>query len=200
MRANVGSLAPVLKSWRQIYQTYNILKQCEEQMLQEYELSVEKLGVLAVISSLGGSARIADIAEWLERSPNSVSMIVDRMVKAGLARRTRDRRDRRAVYVSATTKGEVALKPAYAAVIELIRKIFQPLSHADMNTMSGLLGTVKYEILKSSNPDVDIKEVERIDSKKLADTERWLNESGVLSVPEPKGQGKTKLKTTHRAG
>jgi DNA-binding MarR family transcriptional regulator len=199
MRANAEPLAPVLKSWRQLYQTYNVLKQHEDQMLKAYGLTAEKLGVLAVISYLGGSARITDMAEWLERSPNSVSMIVDRMVKAGLVRRTRDRGDRRAVHVSATSKGEAAFRPAYPAMIEFVRKIFQPLSQADLNTISDLLGTVKYEALKSSNPKVDVKEVERIDSKKLADMERWLNESGLLPALEAKGQGKAKSKTARRA-
>ena len=39
-------------------------------------------------------------------------MIVDRMVKAGLVRRARDKGDRRAVHVAITSKGENALKPA----------------------------------------------------------------------------------------
>jgi len=170
-------------------------------MLKEYGLSVEQLSVLSVISYFGGSARIADISEWLERSPNSVSMIVDRMVKASLVRRTRDRVDHREVHVSATGKGEAAFKPAYPAMIELVRRIFQPLSQADMNTMAGLLGTVKYETLKCWNLDMDVKEVERRDSKKLADEERWLGKSGLLSVPAAKGQTKTKpkLKTARRA-
>ena len=198
MTTSVEPLAPVLKSWRRIYQTYNILKQCQDQMLKEYGLTVEQFSVLSVISYYGGSARIADISEWLERSPNSISMIVDRMVKAGLVSRKRDRVDRRVVYVSATSKGETAFKPAYPAMIELVRRILRPLSQADMNTMARLLGTVKYETLKCSNPDVDIKEVERTDSKKLADEERWLSKSGLLSVPGAKGQTKTKSKATHR--
>ena len=199
MRANPEPLTPVLKSWRRIYQTYNVLKQCQDQMLKEYGLSVEQLSVLSVISYCGGSARIADISEWLERSPNSVSMIVDRMAKAGLVRRTRDRVDRREVHVSATGKGEAAFKPAYPATIELVRRILRPLSQADMNTMAGLLGTVKYETLKCCNPDVDVKEVERRDSKKLADEERWLSKSGLLSVPGAKGRSETKPKTARRA-
>jgi DNA-binding MarR family transcriptional regulator len=196
--ANTEPLAPVLKSWRRIYQTYDVLKQCQDQMLKEYGLSVEQLSVLSVISYLGGSAKISDISEWLERSANSVSMIVDRMVKAGLVSRKRDRVDRRVVYVSATSKGEAAFKPAYPAMIELVRRILRPLSQADMNTMAGLLGTIKYETLKCSSPDVDIKEVERTDSKKLADEEKWLYGSGLLSVSEAKGQRKTKSKATHR--
>jgi DNA-binding MarR family transcriptional regulator len=199
MRADVRSLAPVLKSWRRIYQTYNVLKQCQDQMLKEYGLTVEQLSVLSVISYYGASARIADIAEWLERSPNSISMIVDRMVKAGLVRRTRDRVDRREVHVSATGKGEAAFKPAYPAMVELVRGIFRPLSQADMNTMAGLLGTVKYETLKCSNPDVDVKEVERTDLKRLADEERWINGSGLLSVPGGKDHSMKKSRAPRRA-
>ena len=199
MRADIGHLAPVLKSRQRIYQTHDTLKQYEDQVLREYGLSVEKLGVLSAISYLDGSARIADIAEWLERSPNSVSMIVDRMVKIGLVRRTRDKSDRREVYVSATSKGDAALKRGYPAMIGFVRKIFQPLSQADMNTISGLLGTVKYEILKSSNPEADTQELERIDSKKLADHQKWLNQSGLLSLSEAKGQSKVKSKTARTA-
>jgi DNA-binding MarR family transcriptional regulator len=192
-------LAPILKSSRRIWQTHDVLKQCQDQMLKEYELTVEQFSVLSVINYLGGSARITDIADWVERSPNSVSMIVDRMVKAGLVRRTRDRVDRRAVHVSATSKGQSAFKPAYPAMIELVRKIFRPLSQADMDTISGLLGALKYEILKYSDPDIDKKEMEKAESRKLADEEKWINESGLLSVAGAKGQSTKKSKTTHRA-
>jgi len=198
MTANAEPLTPVLKSSQQIYQTYNVLKRYKDQILKEYGLTLEQLSVLSVISYFGGTARITDIADWLERSANSVSMIVDRMVKAGLVSRKRDRVDRRVVYVSATSKGKAAFGPGYAAYIELVRRVFQPLSQADMNTLADLLRTVKCEVLKYSNPEVDIKKVPRIDAKKLADTERWLNESGLLSLPEAKGRGKTKSKTTHR--
>jgi DNA-binding MarR family transcriptional regulator len=198
MQTSVEPLAPILRSWRQIYQTYDVVKQYQDQMLKEYGLSGEQLSVLSVISYLGGSARISDIAEWLERSANSVSMIVDRMVKAGLVRRTRDRVDRRVVHVSSTSKGDAAFKPAYPAMIELIRRILRPLSQADMNTMAGLLGAIRYETLKYSSPEVDVREVERRDSRKLTDEERWINENGLLSMPEVKRQSKTKSRTVRK--
>jgi len=157
MMANVRPSVAVLKSWRQIYQTDNLLRQCQDQICGEYGLSVEQYSVLIVINYAGGSARITDIARWLIRSTNSVTMIVDRMVKAGLVKRTRDRVDRRVVKVTATTKGNAAVKQAHVAILEFVRKIFQPLSNEDENTLSGLLGTVKYEILKYSNPGLDIK-------------------------------------------
>jgi DNA-binding MarR family transcriptional regulator len=199
MMANTQPLASVLRPWRQIYQTASVLKQHEDQMLKQYGLTVEKLGVLTVIAYLGGTARVTDIAGWLERSSNSVSMIVDRMVKAGLVRRKRDKVDRRVVYVSATGKGEAAFTRAYPAMIEFIRRFLQPLSHEEMSTVSDLLGTLKYELLKSSNPAVDVKELKRIDSEKLAGTERWLNKSGLLSDSQAKRQSKTKSKTVRKA-
>jgi DNA-binding MarR family transcriptional regulator len=198
MMANTQPLASVLRPWRQIYQISSVLKQHEDQMLKQFDLTVEKLGVLTVIAYLDGTARVTDIAEWLERSPNSVSMIVERMVRAGLVRRKRDKGDRRVVHVSATSKGEDAFRRAYPATIEFIRRFLQPLTHEEMNTVSDLLATLKYELLKSSDPAVDTKELERIDSKKLAHMERWLNESGLLSVPEAKGRNKTKSKTARR--
>jgi DNA-binding MarR family transcriptional regulator len=197
--ANTESLASFLRPWRQIYQTASVLKQHEDQMLKQYGLTAEKLGVLTVMAYLDGTARVTDIARWLERSPNSVSMIVERMVKAGLVRRTRDKVDRRVVHVSATSKGQDAFRRAYPAMIEFIRRFLQPLSHEEMNTVSDLLGTLKYGLLKSSDPAADIKELERIDSKRLGHTERWLSESGLLSVPEAKGQSNREPNIARRA-
>ena len=92
--ANVGSSLAVLKSWRQIYQTDNLLRQCQNQICAEYGLTVEQYAVLMVLNYAGGSARVTDIAQWLIRSTNSISMIVDRMVKACLLYTSPSPRDR----------------------------------------------------------------------------------------------------------
>jgi DNA-binding MarR family transcriptional regulator len=189
MTSKVGALVPVLKSWRQIYGIYNLLKQSEDQICTEYGLTAEQYSVLMVVDYAGGSARPSDIAQWLIRSPNSISMIVDRMVKVGLVKRTRDRADRRVVNVTATGKGKAAAERANVAVLEFVRKVFQPLSQEDENTLSGLLGTVRYEILRHSNhgaETVDIKELKRIESKQIDTMVRWLGDSSFLSAPEGK--------------
>src|SRR4030065_2500791 len=99
MTAKFESAELDLRLWRQLYQTYTLLKQCEDGIFEEHGLTTEQYAVLVSISYLGQPARITDIAHWLERSTNSISMIVDRMVKAGLVRRVRDKRARRVVYV-----------------------------------------------------------------------------------------------------
>jgi len=199
MKTNLESAELALKLWRQVYQTYTLLKQCEDRIFEEYGLTTEQYAVLVAIDYLGGSAKVTDIARWLERSTNSISMIVDRMVKAGLVRRARSTADRREVRVANTSKGQVALKPANLASLEVVQKILSPLSYEDQNTLFNLLGTVKYEILKCLNPGVDIEKTKRNELKQATNLAKWLSRYGLTSTPEAKRQGDEKRKTKKKA-
>jgi DNA-binding MarR family transcriptional regulator len=196
--AKVAPSLAVLKSWRQIYQTDNLLRQCEDQICGEYGLTVEQYSVLMVLNYAGGSARPVDIAQVLIRSPNSVSMIVDRMVKAGLVRRMRDRADRRVVNVTPTSKANVAVEKAHAAVLEFVRKAFQPLSSEDEDTLSDLLAVVEYEIRKYINPALDIKAAKSTESKQLGNIVRWLSGQPIARGRKAKGQTGAKRKPVRR--
>lgn len=195
MKTNFESVELTLRLWRQVYQTYTLLKQCEDRIVAEYGLTTEQFAVLGAVNYLGGSTKVTDIAQWLERSTNSISMIVDRMVKAGLVRRLRNTADRRVVRVVSTGKGEAALKPANLASLETIQKILSPLSSEERSTLLSLLGTVKYEILKCLNPGVDIEEVKRKELKQAANLKKWLSDYGLRSTPRAKPQGSKKIKT-----
>ena len=185
----------VLKSWRQIYQTDNLLRQCQDQICAECGLTVEQWAMLLALNYMGGSANPADIAEWLIRSPNSISMIVDRMVKGGLVKRTRDRVDRRVVWVTPTIKGNAALEQAHPAILEFVHRIFQPLSNEDNDTLFDLLGRVKFETLEYSNPGADIKEVKRAESKQVEGIKRWMSRKKTAPTSKAKGQAGGKRKT-----
>jgi len=193
VKSEPGSLA--LRLWRQVYQTYTLLKRCEDQIFEGYGLTTEQFTVLTAIGYLGGPVKVTDIAQWLERSTNSISMIVDRMVKVGLLRRVRDRSDRRVVHVVKTSKGEDAIKPATLASIAFIQKIMSPISYEDSIILLKLLGTVKFEALKYLDPEVDVEEVKRNEFEQMANLKRWLGEYGLLSTPRDKHQGGKKRKT-----
>jgi DNA-binding MarR family transcriptional regulator len=195
MTVKLESEILVLRLWRQIYQTYTLLKQCEDRIIEEHELTTEQYAVLVSIGYLGEPARITDIARWLERSTNSISMIVDRMVKAGLVKRTRDRVDRRVVHVTFTSKAENALGPSSQAIFEVIRKNMSSLSHEDKNTLFNLLETLKYEIRKCINPGVDIEEVKRYESRQAANARKWLLRYALPSTSEARRQSGKKRNT-----
>jgi DNA-binding MarR family transcriptional regulator len=193
MKTNLESEIAIVKLWRQLYQTYTLLKQCEDRVIEEHGLTTEQFAVLGAMDYFAGPMNITDIAHWLERSTNSITMLVDRMVKAGLVRRVRSKSDRRVVRVTFTSKGKNAIKPATQASFEVIRKILLQLPYEDRNNLLGLLGTTKYEILKYLNPRVDIEKVKREELKQAANVKEWLNEYGLPSTSQAKRQvGKKK--------
>jgi DNA-binding MarR family transcriptional regulator len=179
-RSETESLA--LRLWRQLYQTYALLKRSEDEAAGALGLTTEQYAVLVTLDYFGGSMKVGDIAVWLERTTNSMSMIVDRMVKVGLITRKRDRKDRRLVYVSMTSKGKASLEPAARAIPELILKVLSPLSTEERSTLLGLLETVKVEIIKHLNPGVDIKEVTKKQLERTSFSRAWPDKYGLPSV------------------
>ena len=155
MAMNSESGNTVMKLWLLMHRVHDALVLCEDSLFREYGLTMEQFGLLATLKGSGGSLRPVDLALLLERSPNSVSMLVDRMVKAGLVRRTRDRKDRRTVNVALTSKGEKALGSAMPAGWEFIQKTLSRLAYEDKHTLADLLETMKCEFLAYLKPEVD---------------------------------------------
>jgi len=130
-------------TWVLLRQVHNLVSKCEDQVFSEHGLTTEQHGVLMAIKHIDGPVRITDIARWLDRSVNSVSMIIDRMVKAGLVKRTRDRKDRRTVFVTLTNRAEKVYIPATLAGWELIQEILSSLSDEDKLALIRLLETIR---------------------------------------------------------
>jgi DNA-binding MarR family transcriptional regulator len=185
-----------LKLWYASHRTRSLLKMCEDQIYGEYNLTMEQYSVLAAIKYIGSPARPTDIAQWIGRSTNSISMIVDRMVKAGLVRRVRDRGDRRVVNVSITSKAEKALKPATQAGWEFIQKITSPLAYEDKHTFIKLHDKLRYEMLEYLNPGINVEELARNEDEQHANLMERLIQYASPSTPEVKRQGNKKGKTT----
>jgi DNA-binding MarR family transcriptional regulator len=189
MTINFESENLVLRLWFLIHRVRDVLMTCEDQVFGEYDLTSEQYSVLMTIKYLREPVRVTDIAHWLERSTNSVSMIVDRMVKAGLLRRVRDRKDRRVVNVFITSKGGKALKPATVTGLEFIREVLSPLSYEDRRTLVSLLQTVKYKAFKYLDPKIDVAGMIRNETKSQADLFERLTQYISPSIPVAKRQG-----------
>jgi len=159
MAVNSESKNIDVKLWLLMHRVRDALVLCEDSIFRGYGLTLEQFSVLRSLKSRGGSLRPTDLASILERSPNSISMLVDRMVKAGLVRRTRDRIDRRVVRVSLTNKGENAVEQAAPAGWEFIQKILSSISYKDKHAVASLLETLKCEFLGYLNPEVDMAEI-----------------------------------------
>lgn len=125
-----------------IHLTHNMLRHREDKIFGGHGLTTEQYEVLTAIKCLDAPVRITDVGLRLVRSTNSVSMIVDRMVNAGLLKRVRDEIDRRTVHVSITAKAENLFKPATLAYQEFVREILSQLSYEDKQALLKGLGEI----------------------------------------------------------
>ena len=144
-----------LKAFMLIHRTRDLMFRCQDRAVAEFGITTEQYSVLIAMKYLDAPVRITDIARWMERMVNSVSMLVDRMVKAGLVDRIRDLTDRREVRLVITSKGEQALELATPRVWRLVQEISSPLSGEDMRTLIRLVESLRDKALEHLNPQAD---------------------------------------------
>jgi DNA-binding MarR family transcriptional regulator len=185
----------ILTAWLMIHRADILLNMCEDKVFGEYKLNAERYSMLVTIQYLGGSAKPSEVARWLERSPNSISMLADRMVKAGLIKRARDRIDRRVVHLTISDKGKAALKPATLAGWEFIQEILSPLSYEDRRTLVSLLKKINYKTLEYLNPGADLEGMLRGENKRYDNLMERLVHYLSPSTLEAKPQGGKKRRT-----
>jgi len=124
-------------------------------------------------------------------------MLVDRMVKAGLVRRTRDRKDRRAVFVSLTQKGEEAVGPAIPAGWEFVKKLVSSLSYDEQRALADTLETLKCELTGYLNPEMDKAEIAKKSVTRKGDLSRQMLNT-FLSPGQQSPSGGKKRKSVRR--
>jgi DNA-binding MarR family transcriptional regulator len=151
----------VLRLWLLLHRVRDVIVRCEDSIYREYGITYEQFTVLGQTKGRGGSPRMIDLAQALECAPNSISNIVDRMVKAGLVRRRRGKIDRREVRVSLTSKGEKAIELAAPVGWEFIQKLLSPISGKDKDALASMLETLKCDSLGYLNPKLDMAEIIR---------------------------------------
>jgi DNA-binding MarR family transcriptional regulator len=160
MSEELAGESPDLDAWMLLQQTRYLIFRREDAVLTRLGLTTEQYTVLLAIERLDAPVRITDVAQSLGRSTNGVSMLVDRMVKAGLVERMRDVGDRREVHVVMTAKGEQTLRPAKPAVSQLIQDIWSSLPRDDRRTFIRLLDILR-DKARSTSSGPDIRETER---------------------------------------
>jgi DNA-binding MarR family transcriptional regulator len=195
MIANVDRGGLVLRSWSLLHRVRDVLMRCEEESFSQYGITPEQYGILVALKYLDESARPTDIARWVGRSPNSVSMIIDRMVKAGLVKRARSRKDRREISVVMTSKGESALKPATQTGLEFIQKVMSPLLDEDLSTLVQLLEIIRHGVVQCMSEEVTIDELRGNDITGQRDLMKRLKQYVSASTPRASRQGVKKGKT-----
>lgn len=181
--------------WRMVYLTYTRFKNGMDKILSEQGLAMEQYLVLANIKYNDAPMNITDLAGWLERTTNAVSMLVDRMVKAGLIRRVRDKRDRRVVNVFLTSKAENALEAANPAAWEFMQLGMSPLSYKDKRTFANLSKMINYKLLEYLNPGADVEGMLKSDFRQRDSAMKQWRKQVRPATPEVKRSSGKNRKT-----
>ena len=154
--------------WVLCHQTHNLVTKCEEKALTAAGLTPQQFGVMMAIKNIKPPVTPTEVAKWLDRSTNSVSMIVDRMARDGLVRRRRDIRDRRSLRLVITKKGEESFKQAVDPGWELIKHVLSTLTKEEMQILNELLEKMREKAYQYLDPGASLEVVPTDDERNIA--------------------------------
>lgn len=158
------------KVWELLNHTNALLiKYADVRLLEERGISYQQFMVLYMMERIGTGATATQLAELLDKNPNTLSTILDRMEKARLVKKVREKQDRRYVRIVMTKKGENKLAKTNESGQAIIEKLATPFSEEELKTFASLtekLLNQTYEVL------VPKKVAKR---RKILDTRRPLS-------------------------
>ena len=137
--------------WLLLARTHYRVKQARTSELREYGLSPEQAGILYYVANSGNNAMPTEIARWMMREPQTITAIIDRMVKKELLFKKTDKERRNVVRISLTGKGKRALESADKR--ETFHKVMSGLSAEKRRVLRQILTEMREAAKNLSDPD-----------------------------------------------
>lgn len=138
--------------WVIFHQTYDILTRCEEDVISETGITNQQFLVLWLMEFMKTVSDtpiiITDLAPSLFRSINSISSIIYRMEENGLVEKVRDLKDRRAIRLNITEKGEETFNNALKPSRKLIKEVFSAFTDEERQTLLLLMKKMKTKVIE----------------------------------------------------
>jgi DNA-binding MarR family transcriptional regulator len=117
--------------------------------LSQQSASMPQVRMLMTLAEAGRPLRMRDLARRLGMSNRTVTPLVDALDRAGLLSRGGDPRDRRAVLVQSTNRGQAEIAALRQTQHEVSAEIAGPLSAEELGQMVRLLR----QVLSHLEPD-----------------------------------------------
>jgi DNA-binding MarR family transcriptional regulator len=118
----------------------------QESIFAKGKLTLPHVVILEILREKG-PCKMGDLARTLNFTMSAVTSIVDKMVKLGLVKRERSRKDRRVVRVSLVKKGEETAKKVVNERKHMASEMFSVLTEAERKEYLRMFGKV-YEHLR----------------------------------------------------
>jgi DNA-binding MarR family transcriptional regulator len=157
---------PWLQAYLRIHQTVNSLITCEEMALKSSGLTRETFTILMAFKNLPSPVKEKDIADCVNRGSNSITMILDRMVRYGLVERIQDTKDRRVKRLIITPKAEKSYEKAKVLASRLISEILVNLTATEIQSLGLILEKILDNTFIIRSLEGKVKVIKRTREKK----------------------------------
>ncbi len=112
---------------RLLIEFYERFSSWEQGVVRESGLTLPQMHTLEIIGA-GGELRMKELAERMGVTTGSLTVLVDRLVRAGLVERRPDERDRRSIRVGLTSEGQKHFEEHHKLHLQLSQDIAGALS------------------------------------------------------------------------
>ena len=128
-----SALGAYIKLWRAAH----LVEAEANRHLADYDLTVSQFGALEALYHLGPMSQ-RRLGKKILRSSGNLTMVIDNLVKAKLARRDQDTVDRRVMNVSLTEAGHDLVARVLPPHVQGIVDVFSVLSERELSTLASL--------------------------------------------------------------
>jgi DNA-binding MarR family transcriptional regulator len=144
----------------------SILRYINTKLSKSSKLTTRQYMVLSAIKEIRDRATQANVANWLDRNPNTILSIVDHMEAQKLVKRVKVKNDRRVLKLELTEKGEEEYAKAGNEIGEFPEKIFAVLTPEELSTLANILRKLREETLKLSNVQDEVIDLSKTSTSK----------------------------------
>jgi DNA-binding MarR family transcriptional regulator len=159
--------SPKLSAWMMLHQTASSLAKCEEKQFGPLGLTTQQHAVLMAIKYSATPPSLTQIADWVDRHVNSITLIVDRMEKGGLVKRVRNKEDRRSFSLIMTPRGEKHLQTGVKTGSALIQEVLDCLSSEELQKLQDSLEKIRTRAIDLCYEKKTVNEVNVADRASL---------------------------------
>ena len=124
---------------------YTESRRLTKQAARDVGLTGPQLTVIKLLDTFGDLS-LSSLSERIRAQNSTVTGIIDRMEREGLAVRERSTSDRRVVYIRLTTKGRQLAKDIQVEPMEILRMVLSTLSRDDTRDLMRILSKLQKRV------------------------------------------------------
>jgi DNA-binding MarR family transcriptional regulator len=166
MPINFNIEDPIQGAWSLLQLTTDSTVKCAEAAFAKIKLTPQQFSVLAAIKNIGDPVLPTDVAKWLDRNTNTITLIIDRMEKDSMVERIRDLKDRRALRLVITARGQKLYDQAVKPSRELPKIILSVLTADELKTLIQTLEKIRQKTFEYRKVEDKVTDEDSMKEKK----------------------------------